>query len=513
MPKTYYNYMSELTADQVYEGLLAHGLFNDKLPPFLSSKPFYDYCQQHTPSFNMTQEARPFIYYENMRNINIPRPLGIPNPILYQKLCFNIKENWNNILNHFRNTTSNQDYKKSRIHIRKLKDNRNIFEMNYKNHKIDKPPEPELLIGNRYLVKADIATCFHSIYTHSLSWALVGKETAKDNKSDDSKWYNKLDFHTRNTTNGETHGLLIGPTTSNLLSEIILTSIDFELSKKDWKYVRNIDDYTAYVSSYEEGQEFLNDLSVNLRNYKLMLNHQKTQISPLPLASTEHWVRKLNTYLIFHNDKSINYKEINAFMDLTIQLMSNNNMNSAIINYAIKLLSVKELTPNARDYFIKTLFHLAIIYPYILTLLQEYVFEKFEVTNRRIKEFSNLIYKEGFRFNNYEAVSYALYYSLHYDFEIDHIHFQSIRDSNHCIAMLLASLYAKKYNINSEFNKFKRHARKIDNYPDEFNQYWLFVYEVLPKHHISGDWKKLKEKNVTFIKYEELSLDPIYMYT
>ena len=74
---------------------------------------------------------------------------------------------------------------------------------------------------------------------------------------------------------GETHGLLIGPHVSNLLSEIILVKIDKILYDKGWRYIRNIDDYTCYVSTYEDGQLFLTELSEQLKAYDLTLNHKK----------------------------------------------------------------------------------------------------------------------------------------------------------------------------------------------------------------------------------------------
>lgn len=44
--------------------------------------------------------------------------------------------------------------------------------MNYKNWRVDGNPESELMLHNkgpsRLLVKADISTCFPSIYTHSI---------------------------------------------------------------------------------------------------------------------------------------------------------------------------------------------------------------------------------------------------------------------------------------------------------------------------------------------------------
>ncbi|UCZ53467.1 RNA-directed DNA polymerase [Bacillus shivajii] len=499
MSKKYYKFMKNITADELYEGLLGYGLFNEKLPPFLSSKAFFDYCQAYNPTFNSTKKEQSYIYYENMRNINIPRSLGIPNPMAYQKLCLHLKDNWDEIIEHFRRNTINDGYKKSRIHIRKIKESKKIFEMNYKNFKSDGTPEPDLLIGSRFLVNADISTCFPSMYTHSLSWALVGKDTAKSNKNKRNEWYNQLDFYVRNTTNGETHGFLIGPHTSNVLSEIILTSVDYELSKKKWNYIRHVDDYTCYVTSYEEGQNFLLDLSEQLRYYNLILNHKKTTITPLPMAATEQWIRRLNSFLKYNKKDYMDFKDVRAYLDLAIQLVHENN-NSAILKYAIKVVAKKELTKNAIDYFVKNVFHISIIYPYLVPLLEDNVFNAFKVNIKQIMEYSHLLYKEGLQANNFEEVSYAIYFALKYNFVFDHLDFKEIRSSNHCLLLLLTFLYCDYYKINTEVKKFKRLARELNKDKEDFGQYWLFIYESLPKSDLKGDWKDLKDKKISFVK-------------
>lgn len=73
MSKLYFDFVNEITKEQLYEGLLAHGLFSDKLPPFLSSKGFYGYCKNLGQPFQDKEQQ--YIYYESMRNINFPRPL------------------------------------------------------------------------------------------------------------------------------------------------------------------------------------------------------------------------------------------------------------------------------------------------------------------------------------------------------------------------------------------------------------------------------------------------------
>ena len=52
MAKSYADLMNEISADELYNRLLAHGLFADKLPPILSSVDFYNYCQKNTTSFS-----------------------------------------------------------------------------------------------------------------------------------------------------------------------------------------------------------------------------------------------------------------------------------------------------------------------------------------------------------------------------------------------------------------------------------------------------------------------------
>ena len=129
MSKSYADLMNDISADELYERLLAYGLFADKLPPILSSVAFYDYCKNIATPFS--DNWKQYIYYESIRNINVPRQLGIPNPMAYQKLCRCLADNWDNLKQHFEHQTSNQDYKISRIHIRKCGNSDAIFSMNY----------------------------------------------------------------------------------------------------------------------------------------------------------------------------------------------------------------------------------------------------------------------------------------------------------------------------------------------------------------------------------------------
>lgn len=501
--KQYSSFTDEISQSDIYEGLLGYGMFSEKLPPVFSSESFYNYCISQSPKFQ--DKWYPYVFYESIRNTNVPRQLGIPNPMAYQKLCKSISDNWGNIQQHFRNKTQNQSHIVSRIHLRKMADTNALFKMNYENWRTDRTPEPDLLIGSKYVVKADISTCFPSVYTHSIPWALVGKNFAKAHAGQrwKTEWYNQTDHYTQNCKNGETHGILIGPHTSNLLGEIILTSIDSELTNK-WNYVRNIDDYTCYVKTREEAQLFIIDLSEQLRKFDLSLNHKKTEIAELPMAMTEQWIRQIGNPSAFYRNGIMDYIGVRAYFDSAIDIMQKNNNNTAILNYAIKALPKGNMSINAIDYCVKTVMHLCLLYPYLLQIVDEFVFERFNVGKDDIKKFSKLVYDQELHNKNYDGVCYTLFFALKYGFIIDSVKAEDAKNSDSCIFRLMAFLYFKKNSIKTERSVLRNLALCLKNNDYDFGQNWLFVYETLPQSDLPGEWKLLKQSGVSFLKQEYL---------
>ena len=499
--KAYSDFSDELSSNEVYEGLLGYGLFSEKLPPVFSSESFYSYCIASSPNFQ--DKWRSHVFYDSMRNTNVSRQLGIPNPMAYHLLCKCISDNWRQIQAFIRQKTLGQSHIVSRIHLRKMAETKALFKMNYKNWKVDGTPEPDLLIGNKYIVHADISTCFPSIYTHSIPWALVGKDVAKQHTGRRwvNEWYNQIDHYTQICKNGETHGLLIGPHASNLLGEIILTSVDCELVH-NWAYIRNIDDYTCFVKTYEEAQLFLTELATELRKYDLVLNHKKTEITSLPTAMTELWVRQIGSPETFYRNGIMDYIGARSYLDSAVEVMANNKSNSAILNYAIQALPHDKLSKNAVAYCVKTILHLSLLYPYLIQILDKCVFERFHVDQDQIRDFSKLSYAQGLDNKNYDAVCYAIVFALKYGFLIDMAKAQDVVDSDSCLYKLLAFLYFKKNGMKSEAALLRNHARMLRQNDEDFGRNWLFVYEVLSQSDLLGEWKTLKANGVSFLKQE-----------
>lgn len=511
--KSYFKCMKEIDDEELYNGLLAYGLFSEKLPPVFSSENYKEYCDtlnDNINSKNFLNGDYGYMIFDVIRNTNVPRTLGIPNPIGYYKLCKILEKNWEMIKEHFKKYTSDWKYKISRIHIRKIQENKSLFEMNYNNWRIDGTPELDLLLGTKYIVHADISNCFPSVYTHSLPWALVGKQNAKTNRNKD--WYNDIDKACRGIKNGETHGILIGPHSSNILSEIILVVIDDKLSRK-WNYYRNIDDYTCYVKTQEDAKSFVKDLSEELQKYGLSLNHKKTFYEELPISLEEEWISRLSTFPITSSYGSTSYKEVSNFLDLSIKLMKENNMNSAILNYAIKTLSgQKKLTESAKKCCKKRIMHLAVIYPYLIPLIEKYVFIPYKVSIEEMKEFAEEVYYDGLKNGNYEQICYSLYYSIKYSFKLDSLKSNRIFECDNCIYKLLIWMYYKKQENKEIIDKIEEHSLElVEN--SEFEQNWLFIYEVLSltdlKRYSNNKkiksierWILMKETGISFIRKE-----------
>ena len=173
MSKSYFDYANEISKDELLEGLLGYGMFAEKVPPIFTSESLYEYCIANGYDW-LDKKEHSAISYESMRNISIPRILSIPYPTTYINQCKFISDKWDDIQQYFRERTESNSFKKSQIHIRKIHDKKQLFEMNYKDFDSKYGIlETVISIGAKYVVKADISNCFPSIYTHAISWSLA----------------------------------------------------------------------------------------------------------------------------------------------------------------------------------------------------------------------------------------------------------------------------------------------------------------------------------------------------
>ncbi|MEE0704954.1 MAG: RNA-directed DNA polymerase [Adlercreutzia sp.] len=507
-PRRYSDFMDEISPEDLYVGLLGYGLFADKLPPMFSSKSFARHCMAQEPTCQ--KEPSNWITFSYTRNTSAKREFGIPSPFAYEALIRHLSNKWTELRTILVNNTAFHPYRISRIHIRRRKNTKSLFKMSYKSWQIEEDPLPTLLIGSRYVVECDVSRCFPSIYTHALDWAILGKERAKKNRrGGECKWSHDLDLLASNTTNGETHGLLVGPHASNLMAELILTNVDKALFDQGYRFVRYIDDYECFVDDEMKARAFVFDLEKELAVFGLSTNQKKTDIKELPRTLEDDWVRSLKEAL---SPKAVLDKsDLARFLDAAISIMRAFD-NGAVLSYAFSMLAGCEMNYWARRHYGDVALHLAYIYPYLLPFMEEKVFYVAKVPSKRIAIFSNLLYEKSLRERDYLSAAYAIYYALKFDFDLDHLGgAQGCDDliaSGDCILLVCAWVYAHRKKVDEMKAKLVEHAVSLADDEDDFQKNWLFIYEVLDVSlipaYLNGAWRGLKRQGVSFIDTDGL---------
>jgi Reverse transcriptase (RNA-dependent DNA polymerase) len=201
----------------------------------------------------------------------------------------------------------------------------------------------------KYLIRTDIKNFYPSVYTHSIAWALHTKSVirAGNNRSDPSFLGNRLDKLFQNANDGCTNGLPIGPAVSDLISEVILSAIDLEVSRKvkevDALAVRFKDDYWFLCKSRNECQGIIKCLQKNLKEYNLLPNEDKTDIRELPEGMFREWVSK---YYQIRPDrgKKLSFKEFKELY-LGVLRIDRENPGTGIIDRFIADIMDKQYNP------------------------------------------------------------------------------------------------------------------------------------------------------------------------
>ena len=214
------------------------------------------------------------------------RPIQLTHPVLYMLLVRSItkEENWNTICKRFKYFKTESKIKCMSLPVKSLeKKQKNRSEQilfwweNTEQESIKQSLEYE------YLANIDISNCYGSIYTHSIPWAIYGKEEAKKNRGNKRLIGNIIDEHLRDISYGQTNGIPQGSVLMDFIAEIVLGYIDCEITKKinqkNCHIIRYRDDYRIFTKNITDGKEIIKIISEILIEYGMSLNTKKTKIS------------------------------------------------------------------------------------------------------------------------------------------------------------------------------------------------------------------------------------------
>lgn len=290
--------MAAKTKSERLRRLLSHGFFAPELPPCFVSNDLAKYRRSILNRIEAFPEIqnRPAYYkyitepvwFYAPRFAKDDRRHGVPNPISYLLLSKVVADNYVQLRKLTKQSGLSAsppvfDWSGARALIRPSIDMRDDFRVNLSSRREE-------------YVAADIRAFFHSVYTHSIPWAIHGKAFAKANRGY-NHYGNLLDLLSRNLQDGQTIGLPVGPDTSRLLAEVVASAMDAQLraqlgvSANDAS--RYIDDYTISTPQPRSGEDIIASLRQAAALFELELNSDKSAIVPTSTRHTSGWKQAL----------------------------------------------------------------------------------------------------------------------------------------------------------------------------------------------------------------------------
>lgn len=383
-------------------------------------------------------------------------------------------------------------------------------------------------IGARYILKTDISRFYHSIYTHSIPWALHSKKVAKANRTLNSLG-NKLDYLVRQGQDGQTVGIPIGPDTSLVIAEMLMHHVDkvLENSLPQIKGYRFIDDYELSFVNRDEAERAYHLLDAALAEFELALNTKKTHIEQLPLRLEEQWVTPFKNFE-FRQARSLQAYDLENYFSKAFEYHRTHD-GEPVMQWAIACLRSLDIHGGNWDLFQRLLMLCVAPEPACLPFVLELLIQKRD--DKPILEFElsmllNTIIQEHANLKHSSEVANALWGCLALGLTLNNDTVDKVsqcRDS--CVALL--ALDCQQEGLTNKPLKttvWEEYLNKDELYGDQ----WLLAYEanikgwLKPKNgldYVSADpnFSFLKSNNVFFYRAKaewgemELPTTPSFM--
>lgn len=476
-----------------------------ELPPCFSTRQFTPEINELIAALKKStdREKKGFdlVEFRATRYNNVARTLSLIHPKAYSELTKIIIDNWDS-LRHIADNTSS--------HITpEIRQDGRAFVMNYEDALAKKKRIIQSSFAKKVRIQTDIANCFNSVYSHSIPWAIIGLAEAKANRKRTS-WFNQLDRCNSACKRGETLGIPIGPGTSSVIIEIILSTIDIHLQKKGYTFERYVDDYVCYCDSDNQSEAFIIDLDHMLADFKLSLNLNKTISSRLPSSSDDDWILELIGSL--PHKKTINFggeqftgyfaHEALIFINQALKINANSS-DGSVLKFAIQLITTK-LSPCSAGVIFQEILNLSWHYPILIPFLNKLCINH-EIDVSPYSEQLNTIIIESALKRRSDGMCWTLYLMYIRGLLPSEEAIEKVIKSKDCLSLTLIFKYQGYLQPMKPFvdTLIEGELYAKDNY-------WLLLYQLFLKNHIANPYKDdqtfniLKNQRVDFLpSYEE----------
>lgn len=311
--------------------LLNSGLFPETLPPCFVSKDTQRAFRGMVASLDNKAYHNirtDYVRYNATKHDGSRRLFGTTNIITYFHICSFIWRHWSVFARAF----SEPSFSIGTPQIMSNGEDRSV--------KVSSLSELSKFVSSKllhapFVLKADIAQCFPSLYTHSIPWSIHGVEQSQQDKSEKSKdvYFNELDFHVRNGQMGSSRGVIVGPDAFRLIAELVLSKIDGILINRMKGQIigaaRHVDDYYIGLRTEYDAQSALSTLREVLSSFSLNLNDQKTKIYSSLTPINDLWAQRLKDHMPKRNS-AFDFSKIERCISEAVEAANLNASDSPI---------------------------------------------------------------------------------------------------------------------------------------------------------------------------------------
>lgn len=382
-------------------------------------------------------------------------------------------------------------------------------------------------------LRVDISKFYPTIYTHSIAWALLGKEKAKQYfKEKDNldrlisagdaeaalyKHAESIDIAIRACQDRQSIGIPIGPDTSHIIAELVACRLDALLKVRfsgiELKACRYYDDYYLYVSSKDQADKVLKGLQLILSDFQLEINEGKIKIREFPFAFEDEFTTSLHSFDFKKTNQSNSIKHY--FSLIWAFAERNPKRTDWIFKYALRIFeySTVVIQKGSWKVFEDLLVKTALIEPAILDILTR-TFLTYNLyldpnSKDKLKKLVSVIIRENCPVRHNFEIAWALWIAKTFEIELEE------QSANDIIAMKDGISNLVLLDLIKNTTLVKGHPRTADieaELKDNvlMTENWLLAYEGVKKgwlnpaeaHLLDNNlfFKHLQEKNIEFYK-------------
>jgi hypothetical protein len=334
--------------------------------------------------------------------------------------------------------------------------------------------------ASRFLLKADLSRFYHSLYTHSIPWALHSKEVAKANRSPAALYGNAIDAAVRNTQDGQTLGIPVGPVTSDLISELLGVALDVELAKvrPGLKGLRYVDDYYLFFGTRSDAEAALADLHSVANHFAVEINPLKTKISELPEPVQPAWKADLRSIVVRPEHER---DDLMSFFSRAYENASKYPGNN-VLKYAVKQSAGFTISQDCwtlyESFLLGSLVAEPSLAPTLSAALVNYSSKSYRVNTDKLTEVLAEIASYHARFKQGFEVAWALWIAKLFNLKLPDSAWTSICSvDDSIVALLTLDLHHAGLADNIDVALWVRHMASEHLYSEN----WLLAYEALKK--------------------------------